>query len=34
MILNWVIIFTQEKALRQTFTYPKPTIETLKKKCE
>ena len=31
MMLNWVIVFTQERALRQTFTYPKPTIETLKK---
>ena len=31
MMLNWVIIFTQERALRQTFTYPKATIETLKK---
>ena len=32
MMLNWVIIFTQERALRQTFTYLKATIETLKKK--
>ena len=31
MMLNWVIIFTQERALRQTFTYPEATIETLKK---
>ena len=27
----WVIIFTQERAPRQTFTYLKSTIETLKK---
>ena len=27
----WVIIFAQERALRQTFTYLKSTIETLKK---
>ena len=31
MMLNWVIIFTQERALRQTFTYPEATRETLKK---
>ena len=30
-MLNWVIIFTQERALWQTFTYSKSTIETLKK---
>ena len=30
-MLNWVIIFTQERALWQTFTYPKSTKETLKK---
>ena len=30
----WEIIFTQERAQRQTFTYLKSTIETLKKKCE
>ena len=27
----WVIIFTQERAPRQAFTYLKSTIETLKK---
>ena len=27
----WVIIFTQERALRKAFTYLKPTTETLKK---
>ena len=27
----WVIMFTQERAPRQTFTYLKSTIETLKK---
>ena len=31
MMLNWVIIFTQERALWQTFTYSKSTMETLKK---
>ena len=31
MMLNWVIIGTQERALWQTFTYSKSTTETLKK---
>ena len=32
--MSIVIIFTQEGSPRQTFTYSKSTIETLKKKCE
>ena len=30
MMLNWVKLFKQERALWQTFTYPKSTKETLK----
>ena len=30
----WVIIFTQERAPRQTFTYLKSTIENIEKTCE